>query len=159
MPLVSTASRNAYRSLPVDSTQHTYNRCALAEDTKRWEYRKKATIRHHALIDLNGKIVSQRRNQRKYRRLTDTGVVHQDVTRHQMPAGRLGLQIQRELSNGRRSGKSAPHAAKEELPRLWKQPAGQNNAVREAPKRRLQDVCLMKHHWGLFPHGQGSTQF
>ena len=56
--LTLTAGSDAYGTLSVDSTQYTYNWYVLAEDAKRGEYYKKATIKHHALISPNGKIVS-----------------------------------------------------------------------------------------------------
>ena len=56
--LTLTAGSDAYGTLSVDSTQYTYNRYVLAEDAKRGEYYKKATIKHHALISPNGRIVS-----------------------------------------------------------------------------------------------------
>ena len=45
-----TAGDNARRTLPVGSARYTFNRYVLAEDAKRGEFYRKATVKHHALI-------------------------------------------------------------------------------------------------------------
>ncbi len=53
-----TAGGDARRTLSVDSTRYTFNRCVLVEDVKRGRFYRKATVKHHALITDSGRIVA-----------------------------------------------------------------------------------------------------
>lgn len=53
-----TAGSGARRTLSVDSTQYTFNRYVLVEDIKRGRFHRKNTVKHHALITADLKIVA-----------------------------------------------------------------------------------------------------
>ena len=53
-----TAGSGARRTLSVDSTQYTFNRYVLVEDIKRGTFHRKDTVKHHALITADLKMVA-----------------------------------------------------------------------------------------------------